>query len=87
MILDEVPSKLISWAGYFPAQMTDGYAIYMDAKRNTEYRNTIFQRRSPTSDECNKFQLDDVNIEAMIKAMEAERYVNTSKLIVELLPI
>ena len=54
--------------------MTDGYAIYMDAKRNSkEYKDTIFQRRSPNSVECSKFQLDDIDIDSMIKAMENER--------------
>ena len=54
--------------------MTDGYSVYMDVKRNTDYRNTVFQRRCPWSDECNQFALDDTNIEGMVEVMEKEKY-------------
>ena len=51
--------------------MTNGYAVYRDTKEH--YNEAIFQRRSPISDDCSKFIMDELDIDAMIESVKVER--------------
>ena len=63
--------QLLYWASYFPCQMTNGYAVYRDTKEH--YNEAIFQRRSPISEDCSKFIMDELDIDAMIESVKVER--------------
>ena len=70
----EIPENLqqIYWMSYFPAQMTNGFAVYMDTK--SHFKEAIFQRRAPLSKKCSAFIMDELDIDKMIGAINEERY-------------
>ena len=51
--------------------MTSGYAVYRDTKKH--YKEAIFQRRTPLSERCSQFIMDEQNINAIIDALNKER--------------
>ena len=51
--------------------MTNGYAVYRDTKEH--YKEATFQRRSPISEACSKFIMDELDIDAMIESVKVER--------------
>ena len=58
------------WMQYFPCQMSDGYAVYMDTKKH--YHEAIFQRLYPKSKQSEEFLMDELDINAMIECIENE---------------
>ena len=51
--------------------MTSGYAVYWDIKKH--YNKAIFQRRTPLSEGCSQFIMDEQNIKAIIDTLNKER--------------
>ena len=71
--LGKIPEKGQSmyWMQYFPCQMSDGYAVFMDTKKH--YTEAIFQRLYPRSTESEAFLMDELDVDAMIDSVETEK--------------
>ena len=71
-----VPKRLqISyWLNYFVHQSTDGQAVYREAK--ARHKSVKLRRLAPRGKQLKKFQLDEVDVEGMLNAMNQEKLNN-----------
>ena len=73
IISEPIPTskQLKYYLSYFPKQMTSGYSIYMETKK--QFKEATFQRREPRANQCKVFKMDELNVDAMIEAVKKER--------------
>ena len=73
LCLGKIPERgqRLYWMQYFPCQMSDGYAVFMDTKKH--YTEATFQRLYPKSIESEAFLMDELDVDAMIDCVETEK--------------
>ena len=69
-----IPSLFFWSTDYLPNQLSDGNAIFLENKQ--KYKDSIFMRVKPTSEEACRFKLDESDVAAMETAIEHERVEN-----------
>jgi hypothetical protein len=71
--LGQIPDSMQAffWMQYFPGQISDGFAVFMDTKNH--YEDAVFQRLCPNSEAAELFPMDELDIDAMLNAVKVER--------------
>ena len=72
--VENIDDWFVGWAGYFPAQSTNGYKVYMASKEiYSGPSKATFARANPMSRNAQAFKMDEVDVDKMIRAIEDER--------------
>ena len=72
--VEKIDDWFTGWAGYFPAQSTNGYKVYMASKEiYSGPSKATFARAKLQSKNAQAFKMEEVDVDKMIRAIEEER--------------